>query len=126
MSNDPNADTHTISVCRRGAERYCLLYANEAFVELAGADGAPWRCDLLGISADGLSFGLDDRQPMPERGAMIAGIVVHIAGVRIEGALTVAHATEEFAAGTICGARFHPGTDADARKLEQAIAALGW
>ncbi len=42
------------------------------------------------------------------------------------GALTIAHATEEFAAGTICGARFQPRTDEDAHQLEQAIAELGW
>ena len=53
-------------------------------------------------------------------------ILVQIASVRINGMLTIAHATEEFAAGTICGAKFQPATDADQRKLKEAIAKLGW
>jgi hypothetical protein len=126
MSKDLGVDSHTMSICRRGAQRYHLLYANEAFLEFVGPDGTPWRCDLLGISADGLSFGLPDSQPMPERGVSIDHIAVRIAGVRIEGGLTIAHTTEEFAAGTICGARFHPASEADAGKLRKAIAALGW
>ena len=46
--------------------------------------------------------------------------------VRIEGALTIAHATEEFSTGTICGGQFRPATEADERKLKDVIARLGW
>ena len=126
MDYDRKDNTSTTYACRRGGERYRLLYANEAFVEFVGSDGRPWKLDLMGISADGLCFGLQDGKPSLERGSRLDSIVVQIASIRINGMLTIAHATEEFAAGTICGAKFQPATDADQLKLKEAIAKLGW
>jgi hypothetical protein len=114
------------TACRRGAERYRILYSGEAFVEWVGPEGRTWKLELLGLSSRGVCFGLQDGQPILERGSRLGRVVVQIGGARIEGRLLVAHATEEFAAGTICGAEFQPASESDERKLNDAIAALGW
>jgi hypothetical protein len=126
MTITRSPESGAAQACRRGTERYRLLYANEAFVEFVGPDRRPWRLELMGLSADGLSFGLQEGKPSLAPGSTIRPVVVHIGSVKVDGALTIAHATEEFAAGTICGARFQPRTDEDAHQLEQAIAELGW
>jgi hypothetical protein len=120
------ATTATTSICRRGAERYRLLYANEGFVDIPAPDVGSWRLELMGISADGFSFGLRDGGPHLEPGAHLEKVVVHIGSTTLKGGLTIAHATEEFAAGTICGARFHPATESDRMALKKAIESLGW
>ena len=114
-----------VYACRRNGQRHRCLYAKDAFIEFTSSDGRPWRLDLLDYGSGGLCFGLEDGKPVLGRGARLDAIVVHIGSLAIAGALTIAHATEEFAAGTICGARFDPATEADARKFAAAIAALG-
>jgi len=114
------------TACRRGTERYRLLYSGEAFVELVGPDGRAWRLELMGISSQGLCFGLQGGQPVLERGSRVDGVVVQIGSARMDGMLLIAHATEEFASGTICGAAFHPTSEIDELKLREAIATLGW
>jgi len=126
MDFDGSHITRTATACRRGAERYRLLYAGEAFIEFDGPEGRRWQLELMGISPRGVCFGLQDGQPILERGSRIDRIVVQVASVRIDGKLLIAHSTEEFAAGTICGGEFHPATEADERKLTEAIEALGW
>ena len=126
MSFDDGDISRTASACRRGAERYRFLYAGEAFIEIVRPGGPPLQLELLGISSRGVCFGLQDGQPILERGSTIDRIVVQVGNVRIDGMLMIAHATAEFAAGTICGAEFHPATEADERKLKEAISALGW
>jgi hypothetical protein len=59
-----------------------------------------------------------------ERGTEIAGVVVRVGGISITGSLSIAHATEEFAAGTICGARFRPAGPQDQAALDQIILSL--
>jgi hypothetical protein len=125
--NFTNSDgLSTIYGCQRSGERHRLLHSQEAFIQFVDADGRPWKLDLLGISSGGVCFGLENGQTILERGSKIDGIVLQIASVRVEGALTIAHATEEFASGTICGGQFHPATEDDARKLAEVIAKLGW
>jgi len=126
MKFEESHDSRLAVACRRGTERYRLLYAGEAFVEFAGPGDRAWQLELLGISSRGVCFGLQDGKPALERGSRIDGVVVQIGSARVNGMLLIAHATEEFAAGTICGAEFHPATEADERKLKEAIASLGW
>jgi len=115
----------TVYACRRSGLRHRFLYAKDAFIEFTASDGRPWRLGLLDYSSGGLCFGLEDGQPILKPGARIDPIVVRIGSLGIEGVLTIAHATEEFGAGTICGARFDPATEPDERKFKAAIAALG-
>ncbi len=126
MSFDDSRDSRTSTACRRGTERYRLLYSGEAFVEFVGPDGRAWQLELLGISPRGVCFGLQNEQPALERGSRIEGVVVQVGTARIDVKLVIAHATEEFAAGTICGAEIYPVTAADEQKLKKAIASLGW
>jgi hypothetical protein len=114
----------TVHICRRSGRRHRLLHAEDAYIEFTLPDGRPWKLDLLEIGSGGLCFGLEDGKPLLAVGSRIDGLVVRIANDRISGAVTIAHATEEFAAGTICGARFHPATEADARTFEAVIASL--
>ena len=114
----------TVHTCRRSGLRHRLLHADGAFIEFTASDGRPWRLDLLEIGSGGLCFGLKDGKPVLEPGSRIDGLVVRVEGDTIRGALTIAHATEEFAAGTICGARFHPATESDARTFEKVVASI--
>ena len=112
--------------CQRRGERHALVHSQDAFVEFIDPGHQRWRLDLLGISNGGVCFGLENGQPMLERGQRIERAVLEIGKARIEGALTIAHATEEFSVGTICGGQFQPATEADEQKLGEVIARLGW
>jgi hypothetical protein len=125
MDFDKNYRPKMVLACRRTGLRHRLRHAHDAFVEFSLPDGRPRKLDLLELGSGGVCFGLDDEPAAFERGARVDGVVLRVAGARIEGTLTIAHATEEFAAGTICGARFQPATEADQRALAQLIASLG-
>jgi hypothetical protein len=114
-----------VLACRRTGLRHRLRHAHDAFVELTDTDGRSWRLDLLDLGSGGVCVGLEDGKPTLERGATIDRVVLRVAGARIEGTLTIAHATEEFGAGTICGAQFTPATEEDGRALAQLTASLG-
>jgi hypothetical protein len=127
MTNFDDGDS-PVSVygCQRNGERHRVLYAEEAFVEFVDPFDRLWRFELLGISSRGICFGLDAAHPTLERGSRLDRIVLQIAKVRIDGSMTIAHSTEEFASGTICGGQFDSATAADERKLAEVIAKMGW
>ncbi|HEX4825996.1 MAG TPA: hypothetical protein VFV19_16985 [Candidatus Polarisedimenticolaceae bacterium] len=113
-----------VSACRRTGMRHRLRHAHQAFLVLTVEDGRSWQLDLLDIGSGGVCFGLIDGQPAMERGMEFGRVVLHVAGSAIRGSLEIAHATEEFAAGTVCGARFHPATREDQIALEALIRSL--
>jgi hypothetical protein len=106
----------------RNDNRHWLQHAGEAFVEFDLADGRRWCLDLVNVSDGGLCFGLDDDgQPVLEVGTRIDDAVVRVGEIEISGSLLVAHATEQFAAGTLCGAEFKPSKECDQHKLTTLI-----
>ena len=115
-------------VCVKAAKRCVVILANDVraeaafprLVEFVLGDGRRQRSPVLDISAGGLSFALPDGAPAFEPGTRLDA-VVHLGDRHIRGRLTVAHATAEFAAGIVCGARFDPGTEADAREFERVL-----
>jgi hypothetical protein len=107
---------------RRYNTRYWLPHAGEAFVEFALADGHAWCLDLVNVSYGGLCFGLDDNgRPFLEVGSRIDGAVVRVGEIEISGDLLIAHATEQFGAGTLCGAEFKPSKECDGQRLTTLI-----
>ena len=115
----------TVYSCSRRGPRHRLRYADEAFVEFNLSEDRTWRLDLLDLGTGGLCFGLENGQLRVDVGSTIDGAVLQIGDVRIAGSLSIAHVTEEFSAGTICGARFQPATETDKSKLADLMAALG-
>jgi hypothetical protein len=113
-----------VSACRRTGLRHRLRHAHQAFLELTAADGSIWQLDLLDIGSGGICFGLKDGQPAIDRGMAFDRVVLRVSGNTIVGAVAIAHATEEFAAGTICGARFEPETPEDQQALDALIRTL--
>ena len=87
-------------------------------------DGIDWQLDLLDIGSGGVCFGLRDGLPAMEPGMELAKVVVRVGGTAISGSLSIAHATEEFGAGTICGARFRPAGPDDQRSLDAVMESL--
>jgi hypothetical protein len=103
-------------------KRHWLPHAGEAFVEFGLADGRHWCLDLVNVSDGGLCFGLDDNgQPVLEVGSRIDAAVVRVGEIEISGSLLIAHATEQFGAGTLCGAEFKPSKKCDQHKLTTLI-----
>jgi hypothetical protein len=47
--------------------------------------------------------------------------MIRIGETEIEGRLTIAHVTEEFSSGVLCGAEFEPATEFDQRRLATLI-----
>jgi hypothetical protein len=125
MEYDKSYRPKMVLACRRTGARHRLRHAHDAFVEFTRLDGSTWRTDLLELSGGGVCFGLDAGHPALEPGSRIDRVVLRVAKTAVAGTLTIAHATEEFAAGTICGAQFQPAGEADARVLAQLIASLG-
>jgi c-di-GMP-binding flagellar brake protein YcgR len=125
MAYDRNYRPKMVLACRRTGARHRLRHAHDAHVEIVLPDGSPRRFDLLELSSGGVCFGLDDGQIDLGPGSRFEQVVLHVAATRIAGTLTIAHATEEFAAGTICGAQFQPAGEADSRALATLIASLG-
>jgi hypothetical protein len=107
--------------CRRRGWRYRLQIADRAFVEIPSSEGSSWRLDLLDVGTGGVCFGLEQGHPDLQSGTRIDGAVLHVGGLRIAGRLLIAHVTEEFGAGTVCGAEFDPDTEADVRALKELI-----
>jgi hypothetical protein len=112
-----------VTACRRTGLRHRLRHAHQASIEFRLAEEA-WQLDLLDIGAGGVCFGLRDGRPPLAPGTEIAGAVVRIGGAAVRGSLAIAHATEEFGAGTICGARFTPEGPADRQTLADVIRSL--
>ncbi len=110
--------------CRRRGWRYRMQSAEQAFVEIRLADGSTCRLDLLDLGAGGLSFGLDEGGPALRVGARIDGAVVRVGKIRMTGRLRIAHMTEEFGTGTVCGAEFDPLGEADEQAMDDLIARL--
>jgi len=113
-----------ISACRRTGMRHRLRHADQAFLEVTTPDGTMWQLDLLDIGSGGVCFGLREGRPPMEPGMEFERAVVRVSGSAIAGSLAIAHATEEFAAGTICGARFRPATPEDREGLDALIRTL--
>jgi len=105
----------------RWAERYRPQSGAGSFVELRLADGSCWRLDLLNISAGGVSFGLDRGLPCLASGTTVDDALVHVGDVQIAGRLVLVHVTEDFSAGTVCGAAFTPTTETDRLALSTLI-----
>jgi hypothetical protein len=124
MKFEGHAPPKMVTACRRTGLRHRLRHAHQACLELVAPDGTRWELDLLDIGSGGVCFGLKDGNPPMERGTEIAGVVVRVGGISITGSLSIAHATEEFAAGTICGARFRPAGPQDQAALDQIILSL--
>ena len=114
----------TSYACKRRSERYWLWHAGDAFVEFSTSGGSHWCCDLLIISEHGVCFGLIDHQPALAPGSRIDGATVRVGESEINGALVIAHVTEEFSAGRICGAEFLPATADDRSQLTEVISGL--
>ena len=121
---DRHVPPHFISACRRTGMRHRLRHAAEASLEVTTPDGTSWKLDLLDIGSGGVCFGLQDGRPPMEPGMEFTRAVVRVSGTAIAGSLSIAHATEEFAAGTICGARFRPATPGDQEALDALIRTL--
>ena len=113
-----------VSACRRTGMRHRLRHAHQAFLELTAQDGTLWQLDLLDIGSGGVCFGLQEGRPPIEAGMEFDRVVVRVSGSAFAGSLTIAHATEEFAAGTVCGARFRPATPQDQIALDELIRTL--
>lgn len=114
-----------VLACQRTGLRHRLRRAHDSFIELTLHDGRSLRLDLLEISSGGVCFGLDGSPSALEPGVTIAGAVLRVAGTTVTGTLVIAHATEEFAAGTICGAQFLPEGEANRRAYSTLIASFG-
>lgn len=125
MAYDRNYVPQMVRGCRRSGTRHRLGRTHAASLEVRAVDGRSWRFQLLDIGTGGVCFALDDPEPLIEQGSQLDHAVVHVGETRIEGTLTLAHATEEFAAGTICGARFEPATEIDRSALAKLITSLG-
>jgi len=113
-----------LTACRRTGLRHRLRHAHQACIEMRMPDGSEWRLDLLDIGSGGVCFGLRDGKPPMEPGMEIASVVVRIGDAAMAGSLSIAHATEEFGAGTICGARFVPAGPSDEHTLLKVIDSL--
>jgi hypothetical protein len=125
MGFDKSYRPKMVLACRRTGLRHRLWRAHDACVEFTLQDGRPRRLDLLEIGSGGVCFGWDESQSILEPGATIEGAVLRVAETSVAGTLVIAHATEEFAAGTICGAQFRPAREADERAYSRLIAAFG-
>ena len=123
QDEDPtmNEPPGNVSRCSRLAERYRLALAGRAFVELRLSDESCWQLDLLELGAGGLCFGLDQGCPTLQTGSRIEDVVLHVGEARVAGSVRIAHVTEEFSVGTICGATFEPATEDDERELQALI-----
>jgi len=119
MSGTPSTQW---AVCRRLGSRHRILHSEGADVEFVHGDGTRRRSPVLDIGAGGLSFALPEGSPPLAPGSRLERTVVRLGDRRIRGCLTIAHVTPEFAAGVVCGARFEPSTEADARAFEQVLA----
>ena len=124
MAFFPHVPPKFVSACRRTGMRHRLRHADQAFLELTTPDGTMWQLDLLDIGSGGVCFGLRDDRPPVEPGMVFDRAVVRVPGSAIAGSLSIAHATEEFASGTICGARFRPATPEDQEALDALIRTL--
>jgi hypothetical protein len=125
MGFDKSYRPKMVLACRRTGLRHRLRRAHDAFVEFTLPDGRPCRLDLLEIGSGGICFGWDESQPVLDPGSTIEGVVLRVAEASVAGTLVIAHATEEFAAGTICGAQFRPAREADAWAFSRLIASFG-
>src|SRR5689334_16876936 len=113
-----------VSACRRTGMRHRLRHADQAFLEVTTPDGTMWQLDLLDIGSGGVGFGLREGRPPMEAGMEFERAGLRVSGSAIAGSLAIAHATEEFAAGTICAARFRPATPEDQEGLDALIRTL--
>ena len=110
--------------CNRAGPRFRLLHAGASLAEFRTPDGRAWRLDLLEIGAGGVLLGLEGGRPQLPVGTTVDGVTLQVEGTTLAGSLTVAHVTDEFAAGTVCGAAFLPASDEDARKLAEVLTTL--
>jgi len=112
------------AVFRRRGSRQRILHSEGADVEFVHGDGTRWRSPILDIGAGGLSFALPEGAPPLVPGTRLDGTVVRLGDHRIRGRLTIAHATPEFAAGVVCGARFGASTEEDALAFALVLASV--
>ncbi len=110
--------------CSRRVPRHRLQHAGEAFVEFDLADKRHYRLQIIEISTGGLSFGVEQEQLALPPGSTINQVVICVGKTLIYGNVSIAHVTEEFSVGTICGVQFRPATASDERKLTSLIERL--
>ena len=115
---------HIVYACPRRVLRHRFRHAGEAFVEFDLPDERRHRLEIIEISTEGLCFAVDQDQPALRRGVTLNPVVIRVGETHIDGSLAIAHVTEEFSVGTICGAKFRPATVFDERKLAILIASL--
>ena len=114
-----------VYACPRRVPRRRLHHAGEAFVEFDLPDERHYRLEIIEISTEGLCFALEQDQLALRKGSTINHVVIRVGETHIDGSLAIAHVTEEFSVGTICGAEFRPNTAFDERKLATLIENLG-
>ncbi len=95
-----------------------------AFIDFAMPDGSHFRLDVLSLGSGGVSFGLDEGRPPLQDGSRIERAILCVGDTRVAGGIVVAHVTEEFSVGTVCGAEFHPATAADEQALDALLVRL--
>ena len=113
-----------VYACARRVPRHRLQHAGEAFVELDLPDERHHRLEIIDISTGGLCFADEQDQLDLRSGTTINQVVICVGGTRIDGSLSIAHVTQEFSVGTVCGAQFRPATAFDERKLTALIERL--
>lgn len=118
MSQSPTSATK----CGRRSRRHLVQHARDV-IELS-AEGRSWKLGLLDVSAGGVCFGLEDDGPSLEVGSRVESVVLRLEGTEIHGGIVVSHVTQEFGAGTICGAEFLPATDEDRVTLGSLVERL--
>lgn len=111
--------------CNRRAARYHLPHSEAAWIDLRAPDGSQWKLPLLEISATGLAFGAEPGFPELPRGTDLPGVELQVGRASIRGDLRLEHRTSGISTGTVCGASFRPGTEADRAELLQLIEVLG-
>ncbi len=120
MPDNPRFDR----ACRRRAVRYRPSHGDTATVRLELVEGSVWTLNVVEISENGLAFGLDHGRPPLTVGARIDRATIRLGSEQIAGSLCIRHVTEEFAAGTICGAEFTPSSVAEERIIEKVLEVL--
>ena len=112
-----------VYACPRDSVRH-RLRSGGGFIEFDSADEQHYRLSIIDISPHGLCFEFEDDQLTLPAGFTIDRAVILVDGTEISARVTIAHVTNGFSIGTICGAKLEPATRSDEQKLVTVIKSL--